>query len=353
MKRKAQQLNPIAVCAFLVQADSNVIQLFPAGEFNAPRGSMRGSGIWKLNALIAAALIARVAQRKNPIPIDYEHQILSADQNGHPAPAAGWIDPQSLEWREGDGLYAAVKWTDRAKEFIKADEYRYISPVFPYSKSTGAVLDLLHASLVNVPAIDGMDSVSALAAAKFGLNQTHNEEPQMDELLKLFGLKSDASEVDVVAACKTMIQKNTDLQTDLTKKDEEIAAAKTSSPDPAKFAPVAVITELKAEVAALKSSNAVREIEDLVVPAIADGRIRGEANEKWARDLGKTDIAALKTFIDNAQPEAALKGNQTKGKKPAGLDAEGNLTDEAIAVCKQMGIDQADYKKTLEAESGI
>ena len=79
MKRKAQQLNPIghsrlpasrdtcpsveiAVCAFLVQADSNVIQLFPAGEFTAPRGSMRCTGLWKLNALVAAALIERVAQ---------------------------------------------------------------------------------------------------------------------------------------------------------------------------------------------------------------------------------------------------------------------------------------------------
>jgi len=350
MKRKAQQPNPIAVCALLVQADSDVIQLFPAGEFDAPRGSMRGSGTWKLNALIAATLIARVAQRKNPIPIDYEHQILNADQNGRPAPAAGWVDPHSLEWRDGDGLYAAVKWTDRAKAHIKADEYRYISPVFPYSKSTGAVLDLLHASLTNVPAIDGMDSVSALAAAKFGLNQS-NEEPQMEELLKLFGLASDAGEVKVIAACKAMIQKNADLQADLTKKEEAIAAAKTSTPDPAKFAPIAVVTELQTEVAALKSSNAKRDVDDLIEPAIADGRLVGDENIKWARELGESNFAALKTYIDNAQPIAALSGNQTQGKKPTGLNAEGELSDEGLAVCKQMGIDPEEYKKTLEEES--
>jgi len=350
MKRKAQQSNPIAVCTFKVHPGGEV-QLFPAGEFDAPRGSMLGTGPWKTDAQIAAALIAEVSQLTNDITIDYEHQTLSASENGKESPAAGWINPQSLEWREGEGVFAAAKWTDKAKAYIEADEYRYLSPVFSYSRQSGAVKNLFHVGLVNVAAIDGMDSVSALAAAKFGLNQTHNEEPQMDEILKLFGLASDAGENDVLAACKAMQQKNAELQADLTKKDEAIAAAKSGEPDPAKYVPIAMVTNLQTEVAALKESNTEREIEDLVAPAIADGRIRGEENEKWARDLGKSDIAALKTFVKNATPVAALKNNQTGGKQPNGLNSDGELTDEAIAVCKQMGIDQEEYKKTLKEEA--
>ncbi|WP_370625314.1 phage protease [Chromohalobacter israelensis] len=38
----------------------------------------------------------------------------STEVNGQPAPASGWVDPHSLEWRD-DGLYGRIDWAKAAK----------------------------------------------------------------------------------------------------------------------------------------------------------------------------------------------------------------------------------------------
>lgn len=90
--------------------------------------------------------------------IDYEHQTLKAEKNGQPAPAAGWM--HALRWIEGKGLHALAELTERAKEQIKAGEYRYFSPVIQYSTKTGEVTKLLMGALTNNPAIHGMAAIS-------------------------------------------------------------------------------------------------------------------------------------------------------------------------------------------------
>lgn len=61
-------------------------------------------------------------ERQLQIPIDYEHQTLKDMQ----APAAGWVKDITLK---SDGIYGAVDWTERAAEYLKNREYKYISPV--------------------------------------------------------------------------------------------------------------------------------------------------------------------------------------------------------------------------------
>ena len=118
------------------------------------------------------ALIARWKARATPLVVDYEHQTHNSAYNGQPAPAAGWIT--DLE-ATGAGLYAAVEWTAKAREHIRAGEYRYISPTFSFDRKTGAVLELHSAALTNNPALDGMDAARAKTA-------TH-EDTIMDKLL--------------------------------------------------------------------------------------------------------------------------------------------------------------------------
>ncbi len=345
MIRKAKEKPAIAACAFEVHVDSDAIQLFPAGEFDALKGSMLGKGPWRTSADIAARVIARAAARRNDLVIDYEHQTLKAADNGHPAPAAGWVKPGSLEWREGEGIFARLPdWTDKAAAHIDTKEYRFISPVFSYNPKTGEVLDILHVALTNTPAIDGMNEVGALAAAKFELSyQPQSEESTMDELLKLFGLGPDATESEAVAAASAVLQKNTDLEKQVVDKDEAIAAAKAATPDTA----VAAMRGMQQELAALKAQVNGNEIEELVTAALTEGKLV-PAQEKWARDLGNSDLVALKGYLESAQSIAALTASQTEGKK---LDGDGNpnLTDDQLAVCSQMGIDHEAYKKALEA----
>lgn len=343
MNRKAiTPTHAIGACSFEIRLDDDAIQIFPAGRFDAPRGAMAGSGPWQINGVIAARLIAQLSARKNAIAIDYEHQTLKSAENGQPAPAAGWLSPAAFEWREGQGLYAvSPEWTAAASRYIEQHEYRYLSPVFAYDRKTGEVLDLLHVALTNTPAIDGMDELTLQAAAKFALSTTQPQEPVMEQLLTLFGLKPDATEAEAVAALTQLQTQVTDLKTQLATAQQAVAAAKAETPDTA----LAAMKGMQSELAALRAQVETREIDELVTAALSAGKLV-PAQEEWARNLGKTNLAALKGYIDTAQPIAALKGLQTDGKR---FDEPGGsaLTAEQIAVCTQLRVDPEEYKKTL------
>lgn len=292
------------------------VRLIPAGEFRSADGSGRpkDAPAWRLDAVQAAALIARDAARASRRVVDYEHQTLLAGQNGQPAPAAGWI--AGLEWREGEGaaagLFASVDWTERAAAMIAAGEYRYLSPVFAYDAS-GLVLDLGPAALTNNPGLDGLTDLAALSARFLDIE---TETPPMKELLKALGLAETATEADGLAAVAALKAQASDGDTRVATLTAEVATLKAAQPDPAKYVPVDAVAALTAEVAALKAAQAKSELDDLVEIGLADGRLNA-ALEPWARTL--TPVA-LKAFLDKAPAIAALKGTQTGGKKPDDVD---------------------------------
>jgi phage I-like protein len=260
--------------------DTNEIQLMPAGEFRAIDGRPGKGKAWQMDAKAAQALIALHGARANPLAIDYEHQTFKSEENGQPAPAAGWI--QSLEWREGQGLFAKVQWTERAKQMIAAGEYKYISPAFKSAPEGGAPKELLPAALVNYPAIDGMQEV-ALSAIAEKFNRPSSQENSMKELLAAvlaaLGLKEDVKQEDAVKAIAT-------LKADAGKKAEletQITTLKAAAPDPAKYVPIDSVKELQTQVATLTAANQEREVNELVTTAIADGKLLPDDGEVGAR----------------------------------------------------------------------
>ncbi|WP_439861621.1 phage protease [Pseudomonas sp. MBLB4136] len=344
----------IAACTFEIQADGAAIQLFPAGAFKARDGRPKDvqAGHWYIDAQVAAQVMARAATRKTDYVIDYEHQTLNSEKNGLPAPAAGWVKGIGLEWREGQGLFATEPdWTRKGADYIESREYRYLSPVFTYDTRTGAVLELLHVALTNYPALDGMESLPALAAARFQLadpaapSAEENQSVNKEQLIALLGLSSDASEEDIqtaLTALKADAGKTQELQTAL-------AAAKAQGePDPAKYVPVTVVEDLKKDIAALKATQLGGEVDGLVSAGLADGRLL-PAQEKWARELGQKDVAALKTYLEQTPAIAALKGQQSQARQAPALTTVEQLDAEALAVCKAMGIEPTDYLATLNA----
>lgn len=342
-----------AACTFEIQADGAAIQLFPAVPFKARDGrpDVKG-GHWVINAKVAANVIAKAAARITDMVIDFEHQTLNTEKNGQPAPAAGWLKGASLEWREGHGLFAVnPEWVGDTAELIAARKYRYLSPVFSYDRKTGEVLELHHVGLTNNPAIDGMGDLLSLAAARFELAKpaaTATEKPRVDKeaLIAALGLSSDATDEDIqtaLTALKASKEKVDELTT-------QLAAAKaqtTANPDPAKFAPVSLVEELKKDIAALRTAQVSGEVDDLVKAGLSDGRLL-PAQEKWARELGTKDVAALKTYLDSTPAIAALKGQQSGGRAKTPEKVE-ELDDEALAMCKAMGVEPADFLATLKA----
>ena len=324
-----------------------LIQLTPAGRFapNDGRGGVPAGG-WCMEEADAARCIAAFDAAQPPV-IDYEHQTLHAEKNGHAAPAAGFM--RALRWVPGRGLYAEAELTQRARQFIASGEYRYFSPVFAYDRATGRVQRILMGALTNHPAISGMKPLElAAAAAQFFatpteetsiMDQTTTAPPAEDAALALpsgvcaaLGLPEGASEVDAISACTALVKE----------RDEAVAAAK-ANPDPAKYAPVATLKELQAQVAALTAEAKARMVEDLIGPALADGRIL-PAQEQWARELGNSDIVSLKAYLDSAQPIAALAGTQTGGKAPdGGATGAAALTEQEKAVAAACGITPEDY----------
>ena len=316
---------------------------------------------WRINEAIAGRVIAAHNPAQPPV-IDYEHQTLHKEANGQPAPAAGWI--HGLRWIADKGLYAEVELTQRARDLVAAGEYRYFSPVFEYAKSTGDVARVLMGALTNHPAIAGMDAINLMAAATARFGATPHPNPPettvtlLEKLLAAIGLPANTTEDAAIAAC-TSIKSQADaaraaLKLDGTATAETVTAACTSlrtaatnaTPDPAKYVPVSVVEVLKTSVAALTAKVGERQVEDLITPALADGRLL-PAQETWARDLGKTNLAALTAYLKTAQPIAALSSTQTGGKPPAGEQDKGahGLTKDELAVAAACGMTPEAYAK--------
>ena len=163
------------------------IQVIPYGYTNTPIGP------FDLDDAAAAAVMSAFAAQKNQMVIDYEHQTLQ----GTEAPAAGWIS--QLINKGADGIWAVVKWTDKARQYLANKEYRYVSPVFQKRISDNKVLRLINVALTNQPNIDGM--VPLVNKAGDITTKINKEENFMwKELLKRLGLPETATEQDAIVA---------------------------------------------------------------------------------------------------------------------------------------------------------
>lgn len=130
---------------------TSAIRIVPAGRFRPSDGRAMSVASWNMDSKNAKNVIAASFANQKEILIDYEHQSLKSANNGQPVPAAGWF--KTMEWRDGLGLFAAeIAWNAKAKEMIKAGEYRFISPVIVFDDS-GAVTRVVSIALTNTPAL--------------------------------------------------------------------------------------------------------------------------------------------------------------------------------------------------------
>ena len=339
----------LAACSFEVSAQDGRIQLLPYGEFRAVDGRPSDVSAWYLTEENGQDVATLANNTRNDLVVDYEHQTLYKEQNGLPAPAAGW-----MRWLEftPKGLFADVEWTNKAAAHIQAKEYRYISAVFAYDNK-GYVRKIYHAALTNYPALDGMDEVLTAASAQF----INNEEQGMLKLLQqLLGLP-EANEEQITAALTALAAEKpqevalSTVFTQLKQKDEKIAALSNANPDPSKFVSVDVMKSLQAEVAALSAKINQDKGNALIEAALASGKLL-PAQKDWAANLIKTDggLAVLSSYLETAQVVSALVGSQSDGKS-----AEQNvaaLSAEQKAAAKMLGMSEAELKTVIDSEKG-
>jgi len=83
---------------------------------------------------------------------------------------------------------------------IAAREYRYVSAVFFYEKTTGEVLEIVSLAITNTPALDGLE---ALAAARKLTPQPQLEDAEMADEKELAALTTERDSLKTNVAALT------------------------------------------------------------------------------------------------------------------------------------------------------
>lgn len=333
----------VAACSFEIdKAKYGRIQLLPYGKFRATDGRPTDVEAWYVTDTNGADVVALANNQRNPLPIDYEHQIIHSLKNGKEAPSAGWMEyfhftPQ--------GIFADVRWTDKAADYIKNGEYRYISAVFAYD-TDGYVRKIFHAALTNTPALDGMEE--AMVAASVNLLQEDNpmDKKLLAALCALFALKADASEADITEKVTALSAAKGDSPVDvldvyakLAEKEQSVAALSTQvgNPDPAKFVPVDQVVALQADFNALKTSVEADKKEALITAALSQGKL-APALKDWAQSLS---VEALSAYLEKAPAMAALSGEPQAKDDPEQKVAALSAAEQAAA--RALGMTEAEF----------
>jgi len=155
------------------------VQLAKAGTFKGHR-----SGAFTLDSRTFTEIVANFNATENKqIPIDFEHATEADPAEGqiavNGAPAQGWI--KALDIRAGGTeLWGLVEWGDKAREYIKAGQYKFFSPAIRFNskdrvsgKPVGA--RMTSGALTNNPFLDGM---MPLAARDFAERPTTDAEDE-------------------------------------------------------------------------------------------------------------------------------------------------------------------------------
>ncbi|WP_421289224.1 phage protease [Aeromonas veronii] len=379
------QANPVSgerlavLDAQLTPQSDGWYQLLPVGPFKARDGRPFdvASGHWQLDGQIAAALIARAKALGQDILIDYDHQTLKTDQNGQPAPAAGWYNADEIEWREGQGLFIKPRWTDRAAALVAAKEYRFLSAVFPYD-AQGRPLELRMTAITNDPGVVGMQALAALSALPasslmstqpgqlaISSHVAQQEKSMNEHLIALLGKLGIQPGADgqftaeqgtaALAALDTLqaiAKKAPELEAALSAEKLSLAALKATVStgqggqiDLAKYVPVETYNALVTEVATLSAKVETTDAATLIKEARTQGKVVAAEEEYLTAYAAQKGVAALKALLEPRPAIAALAASQTTQVTLPEKKGEAVLSADDKYAADQLGISYEEFAK--------
>ncbi|WP_068317500.1 phage protease [Polycladidibacter hongkongensis] len=340
MNTKPHHLEATGIALALNRAEEksavpSMIELLPAGHLQGIDGRE-----W-LNSQ-PDAVIAAFNRQGNPLPVDYEHATHRND--GQSAPASGWIN--RLENRDG-AIWGHVEWTEAANKMIAAREYRFISPVFTYSASTGQISALRSAALTNLPNLkltalnkaDSGDTPEARAHIPFETTLLPESTMNKDQRLALcrqLGLADEASD-------SAILQAVTKLQD-----DTKLAMNKAQQPDSKLFVPRADYEKVSSDLK--EAQNKIDEAHHVSIEAEVDAAIKAG---KIAPSSKGYHLAACKAE-DGLKGFRELVGMQTSINTPgAGKKGEPDtklaLNKDQQSILVSLGVDLTDEKQKAAA----
>lgn len=190
---------PFEESGYNTQTSHKLVRLLPLGLVHSTKGD------FLVDDESFRLIRCKFMERQLQIPIDYEHQTLKDMQ----APAAGWVKDIVLK---SDGIYGAVDWTERAAEYLKNREYKYISPVVTLRSTDKKAVGLHSAALTNTPSIDAMTPIACSdkpSGAEGGADQERAEDSGKDTfeaLAALLQLDPSATVEDIYKAVAALLE---------------------------------------------------------------------------------------------------------------------------------------------------
>lgn len=263
------------------------------------------------------------------LPVDLEHSTVLKGAKGEPAPAVGWI--KAMEVRNG-ALWGRVEWTEDGARAVASRSYRYLSPVFTFTKAANQIVEMLSAGLTNQPNL-------RLAALNRAANPNNPDDPDptlnpdkgrpmnLTRITKALGLDDGASTDQIETAVNRLI----------TSADQ---------PDISKFVPKAEYdtalnraTEAEAKLAERDKSATDTAINSALDAAVAAGKITpGSRGFYEAACRAEGGLDKFNTFVEGA-PKIAEPSNLDKVE----LGGKTKLTADEVAACRAMGMSEADF----------
>lgn len=295
------------------------IQLFAYGKTRYNHGGEEAEYVFC--EADADRLIAEFKQNGVDVPIDYHHQSIYAAKTGNTAPASGWI--VGLE-RGADGLYANIKWTDRAKEFISKKEYRYTSPTF-YRTETGRVASLYNLALTNKPAT--LDSPALVAAEK---NPPDQQNPgktgaNMKGVLTLLGLSADldasAAEGAIRNKVEPLISTGQAAEKLIKTLREPLALSNDAGLNEITGAVLGIVDQAKTakatseKLVALEAELSEAKVEKLIDDALEERKLTN-AQVEWAKTQTPEQLESYLSTASPVVPSPNPKEEKPREKQP-------------------------------------
>ena len=310
------------------------VELIPAPDPGTGKVTGRDGRTWLFDTQAQNAVLAGFRQGAIDLPIDWEHATQHRAPNGEEAPAAAWIE--HVDIRDG-ALWGRTKWTPRGAAQVTNREYRFLSSVFDYDPTTGRIVHLVSAGLVNKPNL----FLQAL---------NHEEPPMRSKLLAAaivasLALQEDADD-DAVAQAINALKKDKDTVTALN-------AEKAPSLD--RYVPRAdydtQVTRAANAEKALTDRNKAEHgaaVDAAIKGALQAGKIT-PATEEYHRATcsDASGLERFKAFV-GAAPAVADPTN-LDGKNPPAMATALNAEQKEAA--RLLGIPEADYLKTLQAKA--
>lgn len=318
-------------------------QLIPSGTF---RG-IDGRGPYTLDN--PPAVIAAFRRMSCDLPVDYDHQMLTAAEKRGAVPSAGWI--KDLEARE-DGIWGRIAWTEAANACLQAKEYRYLSPVFYYDQA-GNIKALRMAGLTNEPNLrlqaaasregGSMDELFERLCYLLNLPLTTTKEEMLAQLDKLKTMVS-SSEATAAASRQMAVALGLAENAEMPALAVALQSRLTQAPDPAQYVSITQYNQVAHSLAQLQEEQAQGKATQLVEEAMRAGKVT-PAQKPWALAYASKDPTAFESYLATAP--VLGQGTQVPPSAPPAQAAH-SLSQEQKAVCAAMGLDPAAYLKTLQ-----